>query len=433
LLKVRRGARGGRAALLAASAAVLTVAAATAQPALAQAPGRQPAPAAAPAAPAAQGGKAPGGKAPGSAAQGGTAQGGTAQGGTAQGGTAQGGTQLGGHGIVVNYPAHGVRKLPSVPADAYVVADATTGQVLAAKDPHGHLPPASTLKILTTDTLMPVLNPDQSVVASHQAAVVEPSKVGLIQGRSYQVHDLFKALLLISANDAAIALDQATGSYAKGVAMMNAEAHHLQAYDTVAKTPNGLPAKGQHTSAYDLALFARQALTLPEFVQIERTRVTTFPLHARHSVKLWNQNLMLGSYPGDIGGKIGWTTASEATFIGWARRGGHTLIVTIMHCVPLTEMTYAAKLLTWGFAMDGKVKPVGTLVRPLAAPTPATPLATAPAPAPEHHVASQAKASGFPAVPVAAGGGLLIAAGLIAAGIVLVIRRQRRGGSPPGP
>jgi serine-type D-Ala-D-Ala carboxypeptidase (penicillin-binding protein 5/6) len=424
LLKVRRGARGGRTALLAASAAVLTVAAATAQPALAQAPGHQPARATAPAA---QGG----------AAQGGAAQGG-AQGGAAQGGAAQGGAQLAGHGILVNYPAHGVRKLPSVPADAYVVADATTGQVLAAKDPHGHLPPASTLKILTTDTLMPVLNPDQSVVTSHQAAAVEPSKVGLIQGRGYQVHDLFKALLLISANDAAIALAQATGSYAKGVAMMNAEAHHLRAYDTVAKTPNGLPAKGQHTSAYDLALFARQALTLPEFLQIERSRVTTFPLHARHSVKLWNQNLMLGSYPGDIGGKIGWTTASEATFIGWARRGGHTLIVTIMHCVPLTEMTYAAKLLTWGFAMDGKVKPVGTLVRPLAAHapaanTPAAPRATAPAPAAEHHVASLARVSGFPAVPVAAASGLLIAAGLIAAGIVLVIRRQRRGGSPPGP
>jgi D-alanyl-D-alanine carboxypeptidase (penicillin-binding protein 5/6) len=393
LTKVIRGRRGGRTALLAASAALLTTAAATATPALAQTP-------------------------PGSPA-------------------AQGGAQLGGHGIVVNYPAHGARKLPAVPADAYVVADATTGQVLAAKDPHGHLPPASTLKILTTDTLMPVLNPDQSVVTSHQAAVVEPSKAGLIQGRRYPVHDLFKALLLISANDAAIALAQATGSYGRGVAMMNAEAHRLQAYDTVARTPNGLPAKGQHTSAYDLALFARQALTMPEFLQIERMRVTTFPLHARHSVKLWNQNLMLGSYPGDIGGKIGWTTASETTFIGWARRGGQTLIVTIMHCVPLTEMTYAAKLLNWGFAMDGHVKPVGTLVRPLAAAAPAqsaTPRASAPAPAAQHHVARLAKASGFPAVPVAAGGGLLAAA-LLAAGIALTVRvrRQRRGGSPPGP
>ena len=390
-MKVIRGRRGGRTALLAALAALLTLAAATATPALADTPAGPPA--------------------------------------------AQGGTQLGGHGIVVNYPAHGARKLPHVPASAYVLADATTGQVLAAKDPHGHLPPASTLKILTTDTLMPVLNPDQTVVTSHQAAVVEPSKVGLIQGRRYPVHDLFKALLLISANDAAIALAQATGSYARGVAMMNAEAHHLQAYDTVARTPNGLPAKGQHTSAYDLALFARQALTMPQFRQIEKLRVTTFPLHARHSVKLWNQNLMLASYPGDIGGKIGWTTASEATFIGWARRGGHTLIVTIMHCVPLTEMTYAAKLLNWGFAMDGHVRPVGTLVRPLAATAPATARATPPAPVAVHHVARLAKASGFPAVPVAAGVALLVGAALIASWIVLTtrVRRQRRGGSPPGP
>src|SRR5580693_1201740 len=139
-MKVTRGRRGGRTALLAGSAALLTVAvaAATATPALAQTPAGPPA--------------------------------------------AQGGAQLGGRGIVVNYPAHGARKLPSVPASAYVVADATTGQVLAAKDPHGHLPPASTLKILTTDTLMPVLNPGQSVVTSHQAAVVEPSRVVLIQG-----------------------------------------------------------------------------------------------------------------------------------------------------------------------------------------------------------------------------------------------------------
>ncbi|HTT50019.1 MAG TPA: D-alanyl-D-alanine carboxypeptidase [Streptosporangiaceae bacterium] len=359
-------------------------------------------------------------------------------------GAAQGGPQLGGHGIVVNYPAHGARKLPYVPADAYVIADATTGQVLAAKDPHGHLPPASTLKILTTDTLMPVLRPGQPVVTSHQAAAVEPSKVGLVQGRSYRVHDLFKALLLISANDAAIALAQATGSYRQGVTMMNAEAHHLRAYDTVAKTPNGLPARGQHTSAYDLALFARQAITMPEFRTIELMRETSFPLHARHSVTLWNQNLMLGRYPGDIGGKIGWTTASETTFIGWARRGGHTLIVTIMHCIPLTEMTYAAKLLTWGFAMDGRVRPVGVLVppratghRPAVAHWPATGHRPAPgqtaARGAGHRIAGQARAaSSVPAAGLAAGGGLLAAA-VAAGGIVLAVRRPRRKGNPPGP
>ena len=236
--------------------------------------------------------------------------------------------------------------------------------MLAAKDPHGHFLPASTLKVLTADALMPVLRPDATVVTSARAADVTPNKVGLVKGHAYQVSDLFQALLLISANDAAIALAQATGSYAKGVAMMNAEARRLQADDTVAKRPNGLNAKGQHTSAYDLALFARQALTMREFMRIEGTRTAMFPLHRRHSIELFNQNTMLNTYRGDLGGKIGWTTASRTTFIAWARRDGHTLIVTLMHCVPLTEMTVAAKLLNWGFAMDGKVTPVGTLARP---------------------------------------------------------------------
>ena len=104
-------------------------------------------------------------------------------------------------------------------------------QVLAAKDPHGHFQPASTLKILTADTLMPVLQPGRrTVVTSHRwRRSVTPSRVGLIQGHRYRVADLFRALLLISANDAAIALAQATGSYRRGVAMMNAEARHLQA------------------------------------------------------------------------------------------------------------------------------------------------------------------------------------------------------------
>lgn len=346
--------------------------------------------------------------------------------------TVVGGTQLGARGVVVNYPSRSTRRLPAVRASAYVIADAGTGQVLAAKDPHGRYAPASILKILTVDTLMPVLNPDSTVVTSHRAAIVEPSKVGLIQGRSYKVADLFKALLLISANDAAIALAQATGSYDTGVAMMNAEAHHLQAYDTVAKRPNGLDARGQHASAYDEALFARQALSMPQFLQDEALRVTRFPLRKRHSVKLWNQNTMLASYPGDLGGKIGWTTPAKATFIGWARRNGRTLIVTIMHCQPLTEMTYAARLLNWGFAMDGKVSPVGTLVKPLPV-RPARSPAPRPAPAPAPTAVRAQASSSMPTVPVAAAAGALLLAALVAGSVTLVIRRGSQGGNPPAP
>jgi serine-type D-Ala-D-Ala carboxypeptidase (penicillin-binding protein 5/6) len=347
--------------------------------------------------------------------------------------TVVGGHQLSGRGVVVNYPVRGAARLPPVPASAYIVADAGTGQVLAAKDPHGWFAPASTLKVLTAVTLMPALNPDTTVVASKQAADVEPSKVGLIAGHQYTVSDLFKALLMISANDAAISLAQATGSFAKGVAMMNAEARHLRADDTVAVQPNGLDARGQHVSAYDLALFARQALKLPMFMNDERQLTDRFPVSPRHMVTLYNQNTMLTSYPGDLGGKIGWTTPAGATFIGLARRHGVTLIVTILHCVPLTEMTYAARLLNWGFAMDGHVAPVGTLVS-LQAPRAAPPRAAKPS-SRAHRVAARPEPAG-PALPIAAMAGSVLL-GVLAAGSLAAVSRRgprgRPGGSRPAP
>ncbi len=291
-----------------------------------------------------------------------------------------GGPELAGRGVIVNYPAKAAKRLPDVDASAFVLADAGTGQVLAAEDPHGWFLPASTLKVLTAITLMPVLSPDSTVVTTPRAANAIPSKVGLIPGDRYKISDLFKAMLMISANDAAMSIAQATGSVSKGVAMMNAEAHHLQADDTVAKRPNGLNGPGQHVSAYDEALFARQALAIPEFMHDEQLRTMRFPLKPHHKpVTLYTQNSMLGTYRGDLGGKIGWTTASKTTYIGWAHRNGHTLVVTILHCKPLTEMTYAARLLSWGFAMDGKVKPVGVLVGPLPA-HPAAPPAPRQAP-----------------------------------------------------
>jgi D-alanyl-D-alanine carboxypeptidase (penicillin-binding protein 5/6) len=276
-----------------------------------------------------------------------------------------GGAQLASPGIVVHYPATGAVPLPQVPASAYVIADANTGQVLAAEDAHGLFPPASTLKMLTAITLIPRLNPNATVMTSTLAAQTAEYDVGLVAGRRYKVSDLFQALLLISANDAAVALTQATGSLAKGMALINAEAHNLQAYDVVAKQPNGLPANGQVVSAYDEALIARQALASPEFMKYDSTISAEFPVTPQQQVPLVNQNTLLTQYPGGIGGKIGWTEAAEATYIGMARRNGVTLIVTVLHCTSLQEITSGEKLLDWGFAMDGKVRPVGHLVSPL--------------------------------------------------------------------
>ena len=347
-----------------------------------------------------------------------------------------GGAELASSGIAVHYPATGGVPLPRVPASAYVIADAKTGQVLAAKDAHGLFPPASTLKMLTAITLIPRLNPNATVLATRQAADTEEYDVGLVAGHRYKVSDLFNALLLISANDAAVALTQATGSLAKGMAMINAEAHHLQAYDVVAKQPNGLPAAGQVTSAYDQALIARQALAIPAFMKYDSTRTAEFPITPKRTVPMINQNSLLTDYRGGIGGKIGWTEAAKATYIGMARRNGTTLIVTVLHCTSLREVISGEKLLNWGFAMDGKVRPVGELVSPLPAVT-TSHVARHP-PARQAGIRKTAArsasvSSGLPAGPLAAACVLALIAGLGGAFLLRGSAAGSRGapGRPP--
>jgi D-alanyl-D-alanine carboxypeptidase (penicillin-binding protein 5/6) len=325
-----------------------------------------------------------------------------------------GGPELASPGVVVHYPAKGAIPLPQVPASAYVIADAKTGQVLAAKDAHGLFPPASTLKVLTAVALIPLLNPNAMVLTSTDAAQTAEFDVGLVAGRRYKVSDLFKAILLISANDAAVALTEATGSLAKGMALINAEAHHLQAYDVVAKVPNGLPAAGQVESAYDEALIARQALATPAFMKYDSTLVAPFRVTPHTVVSLVNQNRLLTDYPGGIGGKIGWTVAAQATYVGMARRHGVTLIVTVLHCTAQQEITAGEQLLNWGFAMDGKVRPAGELVRPLTA-------LAANRTKPSGPVASGSAT--LPAVSLATGLGALILVGL---GAGWLARRRRR-------
>ena len=331
-----------------------------------------------------------------------------------------GGAQLAGSGVMVNAPA---ARLPAVPASAYVIADAGTGQVLAAKDPHGLLRPASTLKMLTAVALIPLLNPVGTVVASQQATTVTPNIAGLVRGQPYKVSDLLYALLMISANDAAISLAQATGSLGNGVALMNAEARHLRAYDVAAKDPNGLDAPGQHVSAYDLALIARQALAMPDLMKYDATWETRFPVTSRKPETLFNQNSLLTKYPGGVGGKIGWTSAAAATYIGMARRNGVTLIVTILHCTPLTEVINASKLLNWGFAEDGKVRPVGQLVRPVTPRPAASSPAAKPAPPQRPATSGDLTTTNIPSGLAAASIALIVFAA--AAAIVLILLRRR--------
>ncbi|WP_243713134.1 D-alanyl-D-alanine carboxypeptidase [Actinomadura sp. 6K520] len=293
-----------------------------------------------------------------------------------------GGPQLAGRGLVVNRAA-GVPGLPKVKAASYLIADADTGDVLAAKDPHGRHLPASTIKTLTALALVPKLDANHLVRPSQRACDVEGTKVGLTPKMSYKVSDLFHALLMMSANDAAVALAEANGGLEKTLADMNAEARRINARDTRAGSVNGLDrdlglsVRTQHTSAYDLALILREGMKNPDFRTYVQAIDHKFP--APPTKKQRKRGVKVGGYPihthnrmlpgereeyrGMLGGKNGYTIAAQQTFVAEARRGGRTIVVSLMKA-DRPPSQYAAKLLDWGFTAHGKVEPVGVLVSP---------------------------------------------------------------------
>ncbi len=297
-----------------------------------------------------------------------------------------GGERLGSSGVVADVAA-GAPLPPEVYDVSYVVADLDSGDVLAAKSPHAWLRPASTLKVLTALTLMPRLDPRTVVVASEEAQAAAGSRVGILAGNRYSVGNLIDAMMMFSANDAVYALADAAGGYDRTVALMNETARELGAHDTVVVDPSGLDDGNQRSSAYDLALIAREAMRLPAFRAAAAKRDAVFPGGKDKQGKVWkpfhiyNINELLRHYPGSIGIKPGRTDRAQHTFIGAATRGGRTLVVTQMGSITGSWKPTAA-LLDWGFANADRVTPVGTLVAPGEAgpPTPQPALTALPEP-----------------------------------------------------
>jgi len=277
----------------------------------------------------------------------------------APGATPVGGEQLTGKGKIVNL-GQGSDPLPDVFAKTWVVANADTGEILAAKGPHILRSPASTLKTLTALTLMPQMDPGTLIKAKKRAVNTYGSKVGLVRGREYTANDLFYALLLPSANDAAMALAQGAGSIKGTLAQMNELADSLGALDTVAKNPSGLDAPGQVSSAYDLATIGRTALTLPYLREVVATKKHEFA-NKKKSKTIYTQNrMLLGNFKGTIGLKTGYTTKAGRTFIGAAERKGTTYVVSLMG-IKEASASAAEKLLGWAFANADTVTPIGVL------------------------------------------------------------------------
>ncbi|MFB6841257.1 D-alanyl-D-alanine carboxypeptidase family protein [Streptomyces sp. NPDC056361] len=352
-------------------------------------------------------------------------------------------------GVLLGQPGTQVKLGPGAPVlpkelsgRSWIVADAETGAVLASHNAHWPLAPASTLKMLFADTLLPKFPRTQNhlVTGEDLAGIGEGSSlVGIKEKQTYSVHDLWLGVFLRSGNDAVHVLTSMNSGLKQTVADMNARAAELQALDTYVVTPDGYDAPGQVSSAYDLTLIARSGMQKPDFREYAATPRAAFPGEAkpgkkRETFEIQNTNRLLtgdlgvAPYQGIAGVKNGNTTHAGATFTGVAERNGKVLLVTVMN--PSSKEQHAvyretARLLDWGFAASGKVTPVGELVPPRSARTETTAPddGTAPAPAPGKNAPAETAAagkSGGVGIALGVAGGVLV---LLAAAVFLVNRR----------
>ncbi|MFI7500316.1 D-alanyl-D-alanine carboxypeptidase family protein [Streptomyces sp. NPDC049687] len=352
---------------------------------------------------------------------------------------------------------------PVVPKDltarSWIVADAESGDVLAAHNAHWRLPPASTMKMLFADTVLPRFprTTKHKVTPKDLEGIGSGSSlVGIKEGETYTVHDLWLGVFLRSGNDAVRVLSSMNGGVAGTVKEMNEHAEELQALDTHVVSPDGYDAPGQVSSAYDLTLIARSGLQKKDFREYCSTVRAKFPGETkknkkgktvRKSFEIQNTNRLLAGdydisqYPGIAGVKNGNTTNAGATFTGVAERDGRVLLVTVMNPEKSDHNEVykeTAKLFDWGFAAAGKVTPVGELVPPKGT-TQASPQASAgaqPGANPSSGESASAGQGGTSQQPVAGAvaedgtrgmwtalaiaGGVLV---LLAAGAFLVNRR----------
>ncbi|MFN6545636.1 D-alanyl-D-alanine carboxypeptidase [Mycolicibacterium nivoides] len=275
-----------------------------------------------------------------------------------------GGEALSGCGVIT---AANTPPLPNdVSAEAWLVADLDTGDIIAAKDPHGRHRPASIIKVLVATVALNELNLNKLVAGTQDDANSEGTRVGVGPGGRYTINDLLHGLLMHSGNDAAHALAVQLGGMDPALQKLNILAGKLGGRDTRAATPSGLDGPGMSTSAYDIGLFYRYAWQNPAFADIVATQTYDFPgRDGNPSYPVENDNKLLYNYPGAMGGKTGYTDDAGQTFVGAANRDGRRLVAILMKGtrVPIAPWEQAAHLLDYGFATPPGTK-VGTLVDP---------------------------------------------------------------------
>ncbi|HYL43882.1 MAG TPA: D-alanyl-D-alanine carboxypeptidase family protein [Ktedonobacteraceae bacterium] len=243
---------------------------------------------------------------------------------------------------------------PVFAASAYLL-DADTGATLYAYNPFMHLPMMSTTKLMTAVLAIEYGNLDQQITItaalnndiSHLSA--DSTLFGLKKGETYTLRDMLYGLLLLSGNDAAIAIaDTLAGNLPNFVAQMNQRAHQLGLLDTHYMNPHGLLATDHYSSARDLAILGRYSMSLPLLHKISGTETYVIPKTATHPEHdLINGNQFLWWYPGVDGGKPGYDGASNFVQVISCTRNHHHLIGVVMHTI--NWWTDMRDLMNWGF------------------------------------------------------------------------------------
>ena len=239
---------------------------------------------------------------------------------------------------------------PITSAGAMVLLDADDGVLLCEKNADTRLPMASTTKIMTALVVLEHLPLDRTVMVTPEATGIEGSSIYLYAGEQITVEALLYALLLSSANDAAVALAiETAGTVADFAAMMNEKAAALGLIDTHFCNPNGLHDEAHYTTARELALLTAHALKNEHFKRIVSTRRYTAAQNGTDATRLFlNHNRLLAGYEGAIGVKTGFTKKAGRCLVSAAKRGDLTLICVTLSC-PDDWRDHTA-LLDWGFS-----------------------------------------------------------------------------------
>ena len=234
--------------------------------------------------------------------------------------------------VVVLLPSV-TRAQPQVTATGAIITDANTGAVIWEQDADLPLPPASTTKVLTAIVALQSGRLDQRLLVTGNASAVEPTKIGLRPGQEVDLHDLLYAVLLRSANDAAVVVAEGLGGSIEAFAeRMNEKARSLGAMRSNFVNPHGLTEPGHYTTARDLATIFRYGLRVPLFRDILSTPTAEVAIDGPNGrmALVRSHNRLLNAPEFQVIGKTGFTRAARRCFVGAAGYGSREVVIALL-------------------------------------------------------------------------------------------------------